>query len=466
MKKKCTRLTAVLLTAVLCLSVFAVPAGAVRNFYLRGDMNNDGKISTDDARIALRYAVYLENDSDIIALCGDEYEYLYAMDMNRDNELGVADARLILRAAVGLDSVDTLPYSYNKADVDAICSKYGAYGVQAAVIRNGKVISTYNYGVADKSTGRKIADNTKFRVASLSKLVTFATCMALVDRGYLDINTDISKYLGFTVRNPYSAYSDIPITLRMLMAHCSSIIDGGSFYDSMDGGSSYSLKYLLSGYDNFMNARPGTRTEYSNFAAALVGSICELVTGRPFESLAQEYVIDPLGLDTGFVASSLQDKTFAYLYEGGYLAYGPNGYNNSKFNSTLGQTVHMVQGALKITASDYAKVLCMLLNGGLAPDGKRVLSQASVNEMLCDQYVDEAETIGFATYIIRSLYPGMTHYTHTGSAYGFHGAYAMDKDYRNGVVIFSSGCARSLDEDTAIYNICQAIIYELMPEFE
>ena len=89
MKKKCTRLTAVLLTAVLCLSVFAVPAGAVRNFYLRGDMNNDGKVSTDDARIALRYAVYLENDSDIIALCGDEYEYLYAMDMDRDNVLGL-----------------------------------------------------------------------------------------------------------------------------------------------------------------------------------------------------------------------------------------------------------------------------------------------------------------------------------------------------------------------------------------
>lgn len=466
MKKRCRKILSITLATLLCLSVLTVPAGAIRNFYLRGDINNDGVVSTDDARLALRYAVYLEDDPDIIALCGDEYAFRYAMDMDRDFDLGTADARLVLRAAVGLDNADDLPYSYDKAAADAICSTYDAYGVQAAVIRNGKVIATYNYGVADASTGRKVADNTKFRAASLSKLVTFSTCMALVERGYLDLDTDISEYLGFRVRNPYSAYSDIPITLRMLMAHCSSIVDGGSFYDSMDGGSSYSLKYLLSGYDNFMNAKPGSKTEYSNFAAALVGSICELVTGRQFESLAQEYIIDPLGLDAGFVASSLQDKTFACLYEGGYLSYGNNSYNNSRFNSKLGQTVHIVQGALKITASDYAKVLCMLLNGGLAPDGKRVLSQASVNEMLCDQYVDEAEIIGFATYIIQSLYPGMTHYTHTGSGYGFHGAYAMDKDYKNGVVVFSSGCARSLDEETAIYNICRALIYELMPEFE
>ena len=141
-------------------------------------------------------------------------------------------------------------------------------------------------------------------------------------------------------------------------------------------------------------------------------------------------------------------------------------FNNIRYSSVLGQTVHVTQGNLLINTADYAKVLCMILNGGLAEDGTRVLSQAAVNEMMCDQYVNGYEVVGFATYIIPSLYEGMTHYTHTGSSYGFHGAYAMDKDYRNGVVVFTSGCARSLDESTYIYNVCQAIIYELMPAFE
>lgn len=466
MNKRIVKYVSLTLTVCLLIGCMSIAASAVgiTYFYLLGDINNDGAVTTDDARLALRYAVYLEDDENLAKLSGEDYEYLYAMDANRDNSLDTADARLILRMAVGLENKDDAPYTYDKAAVDAICDEYEAYGVQAAVIRNGKVIDTYNYGVADASTGREITDNTKFRASSLSKLVTFATCMALVDRGVLDLDEDISEYFGFTVRNPY--YPNEKITLRMLMTHSASIADGNSFNASMDGGSSYSIKYLLSDRGNYLWAKPGEESEYSNFGAALVGCICELATGRCFEDLAQEYIIDPLGLDAGYVSSSLADKTYAKIYSGGYENWGASNFNNAKYSSVIGQTVHIVQGNLLITADDYAKVLSMLLNGGLAENGTRVLSQSAVNEMLIDQYVDDYEVVGFATYIIPSLYDGMTHYTHTGSSYGFHGAYAMDKDYKNGVVVFTSGCARSLDESTYIYNVCQAIIYELMPAFE
>ncbi len=435
----------------------------ITNYFLTGDVNNDGAVTADDARLALRYVVWLEDDVDILRLCGEDYEYQFAMDANRDGNLDSADARIILRMAVGLE--EKSPYAYNKSAVDAICKKYEAYGVQAAVIRDGKVVGTYNYGVSDKQTGKAVTDITKFRASSLSKLITFATCMALVDRGVLNLNEDISKYFGFTVRNP--SYPNDKITLQMLMTHSSSITGGGSFNKSLESGSTYSIKSLLNDSSNYnLYNRPGEISEYSNFGAALVGCICELATGRCFEDLAQEYIIDPLGLDAGYVSTSLASKDYAKLYSGGSEQWGDYYFNNIRYSSVLGQTVHITQGNLLINAGDYAKVLCMLLNGGVAENGKRVLSQAAVNEMLCDQYINGYEIIGFATYIIPSLYDGMTHYTHTGSSYGFHGAYAMDKDYRNGVVVFTSGCARSLDESTYIYNVCQAIIYELMPAFE
>ncbi|MBE6813679.1 MAG: hypothetical protein E7523_12480 [Ruminococcaceae bacterium] len=466
MKKRMLKQCAILLVFCLLCGSMSMVAGAIgiTNFFLLGDVNNDGAVTADDARLTLRYVVYLEDDEDIIRLCGEDYEYQFAMDVNRDGRLDSADARLILRMAVGLENNKT-PYSYNKAAVDAICKEYKAYGVQAAVIRDGKVIDAYSYGVADKQTNRTVKDATKFRASSLSKLVTFATCMALVDRGMLDLDADIGNYFGFTVRNP--SYPNDKITLRMLMTHSSTITGGNSFNASLESGSTYSIRTLLNDAGNYNRYnRPGEISEYSNFGAALVGSICELVTGQCFEDLAQKYIIDPLGLDAGYVSASLVNKDYAKLYSGGSEMWGDYYFNNIRFSSVLGQTVHITQGNLLINATDYAKVLCMLLRGGLAEDGTRVLSQAAVNEMMCDQYVNGYEVVGFATYIIPSLYDGMTHYTHTGSSYGFHGAYAMDKDYKNGVVVFTSGCARSLDESTYIYNVCQAIIYELMPAFE
>lgn len=465
MRKTIKKAIGILLCAVLlfsCMSL-AVQALDIRYFYVLGDIDNDGKVTADDARLALRYVVYLEDDAHLQKLCGEDYEYLYAMDVNRDYSLDAADARLILRMAAGLEKNEK-EYSYNKAAVDAICKEYEAYGVQAAVIRNGRIVGTYNYGVADKATGRSITTNTKFRASSLSKLVTFATCMALVDRGVLDLDRDISEYFGFSVRNPY--YPNDKITLRMLMTHSASIADGTSFNASMESGSTYSIRTLLQDRGNYLSSQPGKNSEYSNFGAALVGCICELATGKCFEDLAQQYIIDPLGLDAGYVSTSLADKSYAKIYSGGSEQWGDYYFNNIRYSSVIGQTVHITQGNLLISAKDYAKVLAMLLNGGLAENGKRVLSQAAVNEMLCDQYVEDYEVVGFATYIIPSLYDGMTHYTHTGSSYGFHGAYAMDKDYKNGVLVFTSGCARSLDESTYIYNVCQAIIYELMPSFE
>ncbi|MBR2413568.1 MAG: serine hydrolase [Clostridia bacterium] len=466
MKKRMLKQCAILLVFCLLCGSMSMVAGAIgiTNFFLLGDVNNDGAVTADDARLTLRYVVYLEDDDDIIRLCGEDYEFQFAMDANRDGKLDSGDARMILRMSVGLEG-NKSSYSYNKSAVDAICKQYSAYGVQAAVIRDGKVIDAYSYGVADKQTGRAVKDSTKFRASSLSKLVTFATCMALVDRGVLDLDEDIGTYFGFSVRNP--SYPNDKITLRMLMTHSSTITGGSSFNASLESGSTYPIRTLLNDSGNYnLYDKPGEVSEYSNFGAALVGCICELATGRCFEDLAQQYIIDPLGLDAGFVSTSLANKDYAKLYSGGSEQWGDFYFNNIRFSSVLGQTVHITQGNLLINTSDYAKVLCMLLNGGVAEDGTRVLSQWAVNEMLCDQYVNGYEVVGFATYIIPSLYEGMTHYTHTGSSYGFHGAYAMDKDYKNGVVVFTSGCARSLDESTYIYNVCQAIIYELMPEFE
>ncbi|MCS6825916.1 MAG: beta-lactamase family protein, partial [Caldilinea sp.] len=69
-----------------------------------------------------------------------------------------------------------------------------------------------------------VTAQTKFRVASISKLVTALATMQLVERGRLNLDADVSNALGWTLRNPY--WPDLPITPRMLLTHTSSLRDG------------------------------------------------------------------------------------------------------------------------------------------------------------------------------------------------------------------------------------------------
>ena len=92
--------------------------------------------------------------------------------------------------------------------------------VGIAFDRNGETAS-FADGIADPQSGRRVTIDDPVRVASISKLVTAIGVMKLVDQGRLDLNSDVSRWLGWQLRNP--SFPDRPITLGMLLAHTSSI---------------------------------------------------------------------------------------------------------------------------------------------------------------------------------------------------------------------------------------------------
>src|SRR3954447_10242935 len=84
-------------------------------------------------------------------------------------------------------------------------------------------IASFADGVADPSTGRLVTVDDPVRVASISKLVTAIGVMRLVEAGKFDLDTDVSTYLGWPLRNP--AFLGRPVSLRMLLSHTSSVRD-------------------------------------------------------------------------------------------------------------------------------------------------------------------------------------------------------------------------------------------------
>ncbi len=194
--------------------------------------------------------------------------------------------------------------------------KYGATAVQGAIIKDGRPAYFFNYGQADKSENTAADNDTKFRVASLSKPTVAMTIMTLVDSGKLNLDADISNYLGYSVRNPN--YPDVPITARMLMTYTSSIFDSTRFEDARDNGSSVPLKELLERKDSYTKSKPGEKYNYSNLGIAILADIAECITGQRFADYAKDVMFTPTEVGCSFFASELPDKSkLANIYRYG-----------------------------------------------------------------------------------------------------------------------------------------------------
>lgn len=152
-------------------------------------------------------------------------------------------------------------------------------------------------GEADRATHRAVTADDPVRIASISKLVTALGVMRLVDRGKLDLDRDVSDYLGWRLRNP--AFPNHPITLRLLLSHRSSLLDGGELYIIPLGTT---LRERLADPRVWDSAHaPGSDWfRYTNLNFPVVASVMERAAGQRFDRLMQRLVLGPLKLDACF----------------------------------------------------------------------------------------------------------------------------------------------------------------------
>jgi CubicO group peptidase (beta-lactamase class C family) len=257
-------------------------------------------------------------------------------------------------------------------------------GLGAAVVRGGRVAWVGSYGFANLETKTAVARDTVFFLASISKTVTSTTLMTLVEAGLVKLDDDVNGYLSFAVRNP--KWPDVPITIRHLLTHSSSIQETSTRLVSLakPGDPTTSLQQLLEPYlvpggatyvagESYGPQKPGTTFVYSNFAVALVGLIIERVTSKPFAEACKRAVFTPLGLvSTSFLLADLDSSKIAVPYT----------WISGKGQIANPQTSvpYLPATALRTTAAELARFLACITNKGEI-DGTRILTAASVAEM-------------------------------------------------------------------------------------
>lgn len=161
-------------------------------------------------------------------------------------------------------------------------------------------------GLANKETGRPVEANDPVRIASISKLIMALTALRLADEGKVDLDRDVSDYLGWKVRSPF--YPDVPVTLAQLLSHRAGLSGATDYIIPL--GESLQAKFAdpaswregvrPGGDENPLAGTDPALFAYSNLGAPLVATVLEAASGERFDRLAERLVFAPLGVKACF----------------------------------------------------------------------------------------------------------------------------------------------------------------------
>ena len=298
----------------------------------------------------------------------------------RPGLLTVALTILASLAAVAADGPATaLDAARIARDIDPIFADAMAKGeIPGAVfllVQGNEVVLRRAYGYADPA--KKVpmdADRTAIHICSVSKIFTAVAVMQLVEKGQLDLDTDVNRYLkAFQVRNPFKP----PLTLRHLLTHTGGLDDAlfGKLAPTpadLEPLGEHLARHLPPVIDP-----PGTVSRYSNYGVALAGYLVEVASGMPFDRYVQQRIFGPLGMRT---ASFVQPSPLA-----ADLAIG-HGSRSGKANPQRPLLINDAPaGSVTTRVDDMAPFMIAFLNGGTL-GGQVVLEPGSVAAMTSPQH--------------------------------------------------------------------------------
>ena len=283
-----------------------------------------------------------------------------------------------------------------------------AAGLVTIVVRQGKVVHLEAFGKRDIEAGAPMQKDTIFRIASMSKAITSLATMILLEEGKLLLSDPVSKFIpsfakttvmvpppaGALTGTPVSVVpAKRPITLRDLLTHTAGIGYGGGAAEELYKAANVHMWYFADKAEPIattidrlaalpFDAQPGEKYVYG-FNTDILGVVVEKASGMSLDEFFKTRIFQPLKMaDTHFYLPVEKRNRLAAVYSvvDGKLVRAPDeGMGQGAYVDGPRQSFSGGAGLLS-TASDYARFLQMLVNGGEL-DGVRVLSPKTVELM-------------------------------------------------------------------------------------
>lgn len=267
--------------------------------------------------------------------------------------------------------------------IDAWIDPRGVNGAAAVVWRRGEIVAERYAGEA--RPGLAVDATTMFALASVTKPVTAAVMMSLVEEGLVSLDETVARFVPEFGSGPEPTHPDFDpalegqrrlVTIRQLLAHTSGLPE-----DLSPGRLRYLDKNDLATMTDAMarlplRTAPGAEHLYSNAGFAVLGRVVERITGNEFWSEARARVLDPLGMnDTVARPSGADEQRLAWVSDTAH-----QGSDVESYNSDYWRDLGLPWGGLYGSGRDLATFA-----GSFLPDGPRLLSSASVQLVTSDQ---------------------------------------------------------------------------------
>lgn len=360
-------------------------------------------------------------------------------------------------------------------------------GSVVLVARHGNVVFQEAYGYSNLESGQRMSENAIFRIASQTKAVVSVGAMILQEEGRLLITDPVGKYLpefmetSVAAANGDGGYDVVAaerrITIRDLLTHTSGVGYGNGVASDRWNTAEIQGWYFADRHEPIretvrrmtelpFDAQPGERFVYG-YSTDVLGALIEEVSGQSLADFLRERILEPLQMfDTHFYVPPNKTGRLATVYsvtEEGDLERAPDsgGMIGQGAYANGPRTSYSGGAGLLSTASDYARFLQMMLNGGEL-DGFRILSPKTVELMTVNHLetpLGNGTGFGLGFSVVRDLgargVPGSVGEYGWGGAY--HSTYWVDPQEELVVVYFTQLIpTRGLDDHGKL----RALVYQ------
>jgi CubicO group peptidase (beta-lactamase class C family)/D-alanyl-D-alanine dipeptidase len=350
--------------------------------------------------------------------------------MRRMLEIGFSCGILVANVARAQDSI---PAQGRYADVARALTQLvehertqkGIPAISISLVDGRRVVWAQGFGWADSAAGVRANASTVYRVGSVSKLFTDVGIMRLVEQGTLKLDAPIQRYLpDFHPKNPFGG----EITIRELTSHRAGLTREppiGNYFDD----STRSLAATVASLNGTsLVYKPGTHTKYSNAGIAVLGYVLERTQHESFYPYLKRAVLAPMGLDHSAFEPLPEIK--AHLAKAGMWTLDGRRFDAPTFQLGMGPC-----GSMYSTVLDLARFVEIMIARGVTPEGKRVLSPATLDSMWTPQFAAPGATNGFGIGFNIGRLDGHRTIGHGGAIYGFATEVLALPDDSLGVVV-------------------------------
>lgn len=341
-----------------------------------------------------------------------------------------------------------------------------------------RIVARIAEGEADRATHRAVTADHPVRVASISKLAVALAVMRLVERGTLDLDRDVSTYLGWRLRNP--AFPDAPVTLRRLLSHTSGVRDAAGYGIALDGD----LTARMTEPGAWDAVHGAGYFAYANLNYPLIAAVMEGATATRFDRIMAGQVFAPLKIAGCFNWSTCAPDAARHAVVL-YRAWGEVAYDDlhgrppacpgspaqdgscdlTRYRLSHSSGFFSPQGGMRIAPTGLARIGAALVRPGY-------LSRASLAAMTRPQWRYNGSNgdieggfycaFGLGVMFIGSRNPqpacaddpvgdGKMRIGHAGEAYGLRSGLWVDPATGKGVAFYTTAVADDAPKGRSAY---------------